>query len=178
MPLNQVEHIYQQYKHDTKAVAFWLASTAKICGYTEDLLASKSWGVIHSKVDQLTEKKRNRTYCERKPFLPYPRRQREEYILALDDMLPLAIFIAQRTDSAVSVPEVFLQTLDRLISLRTRFSQIKTTTSPKANLESDRNHRFFIDILKDVRETLRPAQRSRGRTKLPRLSRRLLMRIF
>ncbi|CAH0050783.1 unnamed protein product [Clonostachys solani] len=175
---NQLEHIYHQYKHDTKAVALWLASTAKICGYPEDLLASKSWGVLHSRLDQLKEEKRKKNGRGRKLSPSSPRTQREEHILALDDILPLAKFIAQRTDPTVSMPEAFSQTLDRLISLRTKFSQMKTITNTKADSESDRNHGFFVGVLKNVRETLRPAQRFRGRTNLPRLSRRLLMRIF
>ncbi|CAG9975571.1 unnamed protein product, partial [Clonostachys byssicola] len=68
------------------------------------------------------------------------RAQGNEYILALDDILPLAKFIAQRTNPTVAMPEAFSQTLDRLISLRTKFNQIKTITNTKADPESDRNH--------------------------------------
>jgi hypothetical protein len=32
---------YKQYKEDTDAVATWLATTAKKCGYAVDLLVNK-----------------------------------------------------------------------------------------------------------------------------------------
>ncbi|CAG9949828.1 unnamed protein product [Clonostachys rosea f. rosea IK726] len=103
---NQLENIYQQYKHDTKAVTLWFASTAKIYGYPEDLVASKSWGVIHSRLDQFNDEIRKEAAHGRKamPLPPHP--QREEYILALDDILPLVQIIAQRTNPAVAMPKV------------------------------------------------------------------------
>ncbi|KAK7215756.1 hypothetical protein V2G26_003759 [Clonostachys chloroleuca] len=174
----QLKHIYQQYKHDAKAVSLWLASTAKRCGYPEDLLASKSWGAIHSRLDQFNDGKRKKTARGQKLMLLPPRAQREEYIWALNDILPLAQFIAQRTDPAVAMPKVASQTLDRLISLRTRFNQTKSSTNKKADPESERNHRFFVGILKNVRETLRPVRRLGRRTKIPRPSRRMLMKTF
>ena len=35
---------YLQYKQDTNAVAAWLATTAKKCGYAEDLLTKNAEG--------------------------------------------------------------------------------------------------------------------------------------
>jgi hypothetical protein len=144
--------IYQQYKQDTDSVASWIASTAKACGYPAHLLASKSWDAPRPKSGRLKGKARKNAHEGGTAGGP----SKFKYIVALDDFLPLAHFIAQCRKPVVSVPDVFSTTLNRLITARSGFSKLMDDHRAKPDPEADQKHSYFVDILEAVRDALRP----------------------
>jgi hypothetical protein len=95
--------IYRQYKQDTDSVAFWLASTAKSCGYPADLLSDP----ILQSAGAKQAPKSGRLKCKARAkaraaggakTAPQPEstdKKSTKYIIAIKDFLPLANFIGQ-----------------------------------------------------------------------------------
>jgi hypothetical protein len=146
--------IYQHYKQDTNAVASWLASTARACGYPGDLLASGSWerpGPVKS--GRLKGKARTQAASQGQT----PTTTTPKYIVALKDFLPLAKFIAGKIGGgSISVPDAFGHTLDRLIATRSSFGARLAEHGAKPDLKADSRHGYFVGILEEVRDALRP----------------------
>ncbi|KAH7304103.1 hypothetical protein B0I35DRAFT_472101 [Stachybotrys elegans] len=111
---------YQQYKKDTDSVAAWLASTAKACGYPSDLLG-----------------KARKDAKKPKSCVSIPLETTPSYLIAVKDFVPLAEFIFASSKPLVSVPQSFVDTIDRVI-------------------HSDASHSYFVEVLKKVRDVLRP----------------------
>ncbi|KAF4877788.1 hypothetical protein CGCSCA1_v003190 [Colletotrichum siamense] len=128
--------VYQQYKQDTDSVASWLASTAKACGYPADLL--KPAGQAKKKAKH---KHKNIS---------------SKYIVALKDFVPLAQFIAGSKKPVVDVPESFVTTINRVINVRSSFSNRLAEQGKQTAFEVEKSHSFFVGILQQVRESLRP----------------------
>ncbi|POS76706.1 hypothetical protein DHEL01_v204908 [Diaporthe helianthi] len=127
--------VYQQYKQDTDSVASWLASTAKDCGYPADLLTS---------VGPVKRKKHNKKASQNK------------HIVAIKDFVPLAEFIAASKKPAAAVPESFVQTINRVINVRSSFGSTLREHGAKPSAEASEKHSFFVGVLEKVREALRP----------------------
>ncbi|KAK9235391.1 hypothetical protein V1525DRAFT_271654 [Lipomyces kononenkoae] len=144
--------VYQRYKQDTDAVASWLASTAKACGYPADLLASKSWDAAQPKSGRL---KGNARKAAREAGTEVPPKA-SKYIVALKDFLPLARFIAQYRDPLVPVPDSFSTTINRLITTRSGFGKLMDDHGTKPDPEADQKHSYFVGVLAAVREAVLP----------------------
>ncbi|EQB44956.1 hypothetical protein CGLO_16239 [Colletotrichum gloeosporioides Cg-14] len=128
--------VYQQYKQDTDSVASWLASTAKACGYPADLLKP---------VGQAKKKAKHKH-----------KNISSKYIVALKDFVPLAQFIAGSKKPVVDVPESFVATINRVINVRSSFSNRLAEHGKKTAFQVEKSHSFFVGILEQVRESLRP----------------------
>ncbi|KAI8242879.1 hypothetical protein K4K53_003506 [Colletotrichum sp. SAR 10_77] len=128
--------VYQQYKEDTDSVASWLASTAKACGYPADLL---------NPVGQAKKKAKHKH-----------KNISSKYIVALKDFVPLAQFIAGSKKPVVDVPESFVTTINRVINVRSSFSNRLAEHGKKTAFQVEKSHSFFVGILEQVRESLRP----------------------
>ncbi|VUC22349.1 unnamed protein product [Clonostachys rosea] len=151
---SQLSGVYRQYKEDTDSVAAWLASTAKSCGYPADLLASPSWDAPQAKKStRLKGKQRKQAKASGKANTAP---KTSKYIVAIKDFLPLADFIAGRTNPSVTVPTVFSQTLNRVITLRTGYGQMRTESGAEPDAEGDEKHGYFVGVLQAVRDALRP----------------------
>lgn len=149
---------YLQYKADTNAVASWLATTAKSCGYAPDLLARENNGQQKASTGRLKGKARkqaretaNQSSAEQKPSAP-------TYTIAVKDFINLAQHIAGFTKPPVSVPRGFATVLDRAIAVRRGHaadlsSQLDQSAKKK---ESDATHTYFLGVLEQVRDILRP----------------------
>jgi hypothetical protein len=152
--------IYSQYKQDTDSVASWLASTAKACGYPADLLTSTpapSAGAPVAKSARLKGKQRKQARQAAKgTAAPAPVSTGPKHIIAVKDFLPLANFIAGRRSPAVSVPDVFSTTINRVITLRSGFGDMMNAEGVVPNAKSDEKHGYFVGILEAVRNALRP----------------------
>ncbi|KAK1987255.1 hypothetical protein LZ30DRAFT_799281 [Colletotrichum cereale] len=94
---------YRQYKQDTDSVALWLASTAKACDYPEPLTGLERQA---PKSGRLKGKQRTKAGGGGKAKTgPKPEpagRKTTKHAIAIKDFLPLANFIANRRDPAVS----------------------------------------------------------------------------
>lgn len=147
--------IYQQYKKDTDSVASWLASTAKKYGYSSDLLTAGNTqqrpGVsVRLKGKARKEaKKQGKTSASAAPTL-------NKYIIAIQDFVPLAEFICASQKPIVSVPDVFSETLNRVISVRSNFGSQLGDEGAAKDEDSDLKHSYFVGILEKVQEVLRP----------------------
>ncbi|EEU43804.1 uncharacterized protein NECHADRAFT_30210, partial [Fusarium vanettenii 77-13-4] len=82
---------------------------------------------------------------------PVPR-----YIISIKDFISLAEYISASKIPALSVPEVFFDTLHRVISVRSSFSAELSRHGAKPDIESDAKHSYFVGILEKVREVLKP----------------------
>lgn len=127
--------VYQQYKHDTDSVASWLASTAKACGYPADLLTT---------VAPVKRKKHNKKASQNK------------HVVAIKDFIPLAEFIAASKKPAAAVPASFVETINRVINVRSSFGSTLREHGAEPSAEASEKHSFFVGVLEQVREALRP----------------------
>ncbi|KAJ4306695.1 hypothetical protein N0V88_000059 [Collariella sp. IMI 366227] len=147
--------VYQQYKKDTDSVASWLASTARAWGYPADLLSSGSWNAPSAPARPGRLKGKERKEACKKEAAAKPK-----YIVALVDFLPLAKFIAGSRRPPVSVPDSFSTTIDRLIKLRADFATRLADHGAEPDAAADARHHYFVGVLTEVRDTLRPRMSS------------------
>jgi hypothetical protein len=133
--------VYQQYKQDTDSVAWWLAETAKACGYPADLLTT---------VGPVKRKKHSNKASQNK------------HIVAIKDFIPLAEFIAASKKPAAAVPESFVETINRVINVRSSFGSTLKEHGAEPSAESSEKHSFFVGVLEQVREVLRPRMPATG----------------
>lgn len=147
--------VYQQYKDDTNAVAAWLASTAKSCGYPADLLSGSS--------SQSTGSKRLKGKARKEAKATAPKSQgsspsisHPDYTIAIKDFIPLAEFVAASQKPVVSVPLAFATTLNRVISTRSGFGGRLAELGNSPSASADSKHSYFVGVLEKVREVLKP----------------------
>ncbi|KAF2204307.1 hypothetical protein GQ43DRAFT_494634 [Delitschia confertaspora ATCC 74209] len=84
---------------------------------------------------------------------------RPSYTIAVKDFTTLADLIAAWNKTPIKVPNTFRATLDRIIAVRKWFSGklsgVSGTKSPTASA-SDKSHSYFIGVLEQVWDVLRP----------------------
>lgn len=132
---------YKQYKEDTDAVASWLATTAKRCGYPSTTTAR-----LKGKARKAA-KTAAATQSSSKPSAP------PKYTVAIKDFIPLAEFIATRTPPVI-VPTTFSSIINRVIRIRSTFDQRISRHGQEADRDSKQKHDYFVSILEKVREVL------------------------
>lgn len=152
LPDNLVS-IYKEYKEDTNAVASWLASTAKSCGYPSDLLGGDP--------PQATGRLKGKARKEAKAAAAKSQgssssSSRPDYTIAIKDFILLAEFVAASKKPVVSVPLAFANTLDRVIATRSRFSNRLAQTGASNDASANSTHSYFVGVLEKVREVLKP----------------------
>ncbi|RSL78304.1 hypothetical protein CEP51_008303 [Fusarium floridanum] len=154
--------VYREYKKDTNSIASWLASTAKECGYPPDLLSNTpcpqqqqqqqqepaKTGRLKGKARAAAKNKAKGTTPEA-PSVP-------RYIISIKDFISLAEHISASKIPALSVPEVFFNTLHRVIAVRSSFSEKLSRHGAEPDIESDARHSYFVGILEKVGEVLKP----------------------
>jgi hypothetical protein len=79
-----------------------------------------------------------------------------KYTLAVKDFVPLASHIAGLEDKAIEVPDYFNAALDRVIQVRSLFSQKLEAAGKAIDVASDSRHAFFVSVLEQVRESIKP----------------------
>ncbi|KAF2179826.1 hypothetical protein K469DRAFT_693714 [Zopfia rhizophila CBS 207.26] len=142
---------YQQYKNDTDTVASWLATTAKRFGFVSET-KSKS-----AKKRGKAKKAENGSHDSPQPPKPTPQ-GRPTYTIAIRDFTVLAEFIASKDQPPIQVPPRFASLLDRAITTRQWFADAISPHLPEdgKNQESEDRHAFFLGVLKQVRDILKP----------------------
>ncbi|KAI1370177.1 hypothetical protein F4677DRAFT_451646 [Hypoxylon crocopeplum] len=142
---------YQQYKNDTDSIAAWLASTAKSCGYSSDILPTNP--VVKGTA-------RLKDACQT-PANPASVRK---YIIKVKDFVPLAEFVASNRD--VSVPHSLFTTLHRVVAARGGFGGKLAEKGAVTDEVSDAKHGYFVSVLEKVEEALKPRMKP-GMTATP-----------
>lgn len=150
--------IYQQYKHDTNVVASWLATTGQGCGY-QDLSKPTEATVGPSK--RLKGKARKAAQAAKITPLKgtgVSEQAPPKHVLAIKDFVPLAQCIAAATKPAVKVPSFFATAIGRVIEARRSFAVFYEQQEKSSDQLSKSNakHSFFLSVLEQVREILKP----------------------
>jgi hypothetical protein len=79
-----------------------------------------------------------------------------KYTLAVKDFGPLATHIASLKDKAIEIPEYLSEALERVIQVRSSFSQKLEAAGKVIDQASDSRHVFFVSVLEQVRDSLKP----------------------
>ncbi|KAL1963061.1 hypothetical protein VTN77DRAFT_8707 [Rasamsonia byssochlamydoides] len=157
---------YLQYKADTNAVASWLATTAKKCGYAPDLLTGNSGkqqqqqqpsgrlkGRARKEAREAAKRSQGGSTTSIKPPGQLP-----TYTIAIKDFISLAEYIASYRRPPVRVPASFVTALNRAIEVRREHGIQLSSHLPEISKKqaADERHNYFIEVLECVREVLRP----------------------
>lgn len=148
--------IYQQYKHDTNVVASWLATTGQGCGYSN---LSKPSEAIAGTSKRLKGKARKEAKAAQSTPIKetgLPEQALPKHVLAIKDFVPLAECIAATTKPMVKVPSFFATAIGRVIEARRSFALFYEQHGKSSDRLSNAQHSFFLGILEQVRETLKP----------------------
>lgn len=157
-----IQSTYKTYKEDTKTVSTWLATNAKKCGYSADLLdrvsASNSTKAVQSST-RLKGKARKKAQASARevPNVAYTSTSKGSaseappYKIQVKEFISLAEYIVSCTKPFVKVPIGLVKALDRAIYLRRNF-RFSTEDSDK----SDEGHVHFVGVLEKTREILKP----------------------
>lgn len=162
MVAESLQSIYQQYKHDTKIVASWLATTAKGFGFSGQFGDSSTSRASNKPSARLKGKERKKAKAEAAPVpsekLSEPSEPpKPKYILAIKDSVPLAEHITKVADAEnIKVPYAFSMALERVIWVRKSFGAKFEHAGRSFDQASDARHSFFVNILERVRHTLQP----------------------
>ncbi|KAI0872584.1 hypothetical protein GGS24DRAFT_430739 [Hypoxylon argillaceum] len=117
--------LYPQYKRDTQAIALWLDKTSRAHGFTGSRNARKRMGA------------------------------KKKYTISISDFRRMADFLS--LIGHIVVPESFRTALSRVIRYRSDYGSYlqrqRHTNTPRDKL-GDKNHLFFIDVLKWVQTVL------------------------
>ncbi|TDZ54975.1 Cell division cycle-related protein res2/pct1 [Colletotrichum trifolii] len=157
--------VYAQYKQHTSYVASWLAQTAKKCGYPKDLLseledassAAPSEPAPEAATLEPKPKSKNKKKKKKKKS-PAGAQQAgtKKYTVAVKEFIPLAHFISTSKNSAAVVPDVFVSSLHHVIKLRKSFSDQLAAHRSRVDKVADDTHSYFVGILEQVRDVLKP----------------------
>jgi len=153
---------YAIYKEDTDSVASWLASTARRCGYSLNLLDNAAGQVSGQKVPKKKKKKKKNN--NGKALNPVDTLTTEDnrsnptpagpvtYTIAIKDFVSLAEHIVAFQKPPVKVPTAFVKALDRAIALRKKHNSWFNDAGQSSKADG---HAFFLDTLERVHQTLK-----------------------
>ncbi|RWA04499.1 hypothetical protein EKO27_g10609 [Xylaria grammica] len=137
---------YEQYKQDTEFVRDWLVSTARSLQCPKNLLPTTT--PITQPEPGGRRKGKARTQAKKRVTSSTLKFPTKNFIL-------LAAYIATK---AVSVPHTFRTRIDHAIALRVTHGINFNDYGHPTNRTSDAGHQHFIEVLKGVREALKPLQ--------------------
>ncbi|KAH0025827.1 hypothetical protein KCU78_g4593, partial [Aureobasidium melanogenum] len=164
MTPDYLQGTYTTYKRDTDAIANWLATTAKRCGFSPEVLKDSDKTSDHSPPQPQPEvestklkgraRKLARDAAAKDGVKSSPLRT---YTIPFKSFTQLASQIVSSSTPAVKVPTVLGTILDRSIAFRKEhnasFKNTKLATDTSSDIDS---HAHFISVLERVRHMLRP----------------------
>ncbi|KAI1357975.1 hypothetical protein F5Y08DRAFT_131633 [Xylaria arbuscula] len=160
--------VYRQYKLDTDAIASWLATTAQVNGYPQQLLQPSGDGP-HKKTPapshRLKGKARLQAVREYHQNLAADKAKlaQKKYTIAIKDFVTLADFILTKQATVGQVPMSFVKTLDRVIRARRGFGDELADYDEIADSGSANSHMYFVGVLEKVRQVMEPLFPSQAR---------------
>ena len=157
-----IQSKYKTYKQDTDAIATWLATKAKQCGYSADLLGqgtaatSSQAAPSSARLKGKARKKGKDAATKGQVSAPdTPARSSEPkssvYTITVKEFITLADFIVGSGKQTVQAPEALAKALDRAILLRNQY-----TSAAGGSVKSDEGHAYFLGVLEKTREILKP----------------------
>lgn len=157
-----IQSSYKTYKQDTNAIATWLATKAKQCGYSADLLTQATAATSSQAAPSSTRlkgnarKKAKGSATKVQVPAPAPSARSDEpkhpvYTIRVKEFITLADFIVGSGKQTVQVPEALAKALDRAILLRNQY-----TSGADGSKDSDEGHAYFLGVLEKTREILKP----------------------
>ena len=157
-----IQSTYKTYKQDTNAIATWLATKAKQCGYSADLLAQATADPSSQAAPRSTRLKgkarKKAKGSATKVQVPAPATSATSdepkppvYTIRVKEFITLADFIVGSGKQTIRVPEALAKALDRAILLRNQYS-----SGFGGSVESDEGHAYFLGVLEKTREILKP----------------------
>ncbi|KAJ1329888.1 DUF6604 domain-containing protein [Microdochium nivale] len=172
---------YVRYKEDTDAIAHWLATTAQSLGFTEGVWvaafaapADPSAGGGRGGGRPKGKARSNNNTGNKSKSQPAPsasalpstvpnsssssspptkKKWPSPIHLKIPEFVPLARFIAAKS---AQVPNWLRPTLDRAIASRSGFGELLQQHGQVLDLQKDYGHKHFVDVLRQVRNILRP----------------------
>ncbi|KAK8170849.1 hypothetical protein BKA80DRAFT_338964 [Phyllosticta citrichinensis] len=147
---------YQQYKEDTNTVASWLATTAQSHGYPQDLLLNQNLNNAHTPCPQSTRRLKGKKRMEAKQAAATSSgaARKPTYVIAINDFIRLAQFIAAKRKPLVKVPVYFTEALERAIKNRKKHGIVAASLTDSK--EANNSHSHFVGVLEHVRKVLGP----------------------
>ncbi|KAF2146868.1 uncharacterized protein K452DRAFT_242024, partial [Aplosporella prunicola CBS 121167] len=142
---------YQQYKNDTNAIASWLATTAKDCGYSGLAEMAPEGGAGSGRPKGKARKKKKKPTSGPAGSSPYT--------ISIKDFTDLAEYIVGTEHPAArTVPPNIIDVLSRTICIRKSFAdQLSPNLSSNfRDTESEKRHSHFVDVLQRVKSILSP----------------------
>ncbi|KAH0162105.1 hypothetical protein KCU67_g6084, partial [Aureobasidium melanogenum] len=166
MTPDYLQGTYTTYKKDTDAIANWLATTAKRCGFSPEVLKDNEKTPDHSPPPPQPQpeaestklkgraRKLARDAVSQEGTKSTPLRT---YTIPIKSFTQLASQNVSSSTPAIKVPAVLGTILDRAIAFRKEhnasFKNIKLATETSSDIDS---HAHFISVLERVRHILRP----------------------
>ncbi|KAL8824663.1 MAG: hypothetical protein Q9191_004901 [Dirinaria sp. TL-2023a] len=154
---------YKAYKEDTNTIATWLATKAKKCGYSADLLdhvdsssSSKTTKASTRLKGRARKEAREAAKAEAASSSKTVQRnasapETPTYIIKVKDFVELASYIVGTSEPYIRVPASLVKVLDRAIELRKQHgSQVEASDAP------DEPHAYFLGVLERIWEILKP----------------------
>ncbi|KAH0360594.1 hypothetical protein KCU65_g9307, partial [Aureobasidium melanogenum] len=164
MTPDYLQGTYTTYKRDTNAIANWLATTAKRCGFSPEVLKDSSKTSDHSPLQPQPEVEPTKLN-ERAHELARDAASKDgaksapprTYTIPIKSFTRLASQIVSSSTPTIKVPAVLGTILDRAIAFRKEhnacFKNTKLATETPSDVDS---HAHFVSVLERVRHILRP----------------------
>ncbi|KAJ3532974.1 hypothetical protein NM208_g8188 [Fusarium decemcellulare] len=152
--------IYQQYKADTNSVASWLVSTAKAYGYPTNLLSPIPGRSSHFNRNinrNMDRPWRRNTSASAKQINSDNPIKIPERILDIKDYILLARFIRDSSKTRSSPPPSFNEAINRAIRMRSGFGSQMAQLGCQPDASADASHAYFVGVLEQVRDIMRPS---------------------
>ncbi|KAJ3044402.1 hypothetical protein HDV00_002294 [Rhizophlyctis rosea] len=160
---------YNKYKADTDTLTQWLAETATSLGYQLRCDRTQAGDALKNPQPPAPQprlkgkaRKQARMQSQSKTT-PAPANTIRKKI-QLAELLPLADFIAASKSITGRVPKAIISVAQRAIEVRKRFADWFQSREEKTaeDVENDRTHQHFIEVLEKVVETLSSTCREKG----------------
>ncbi|KAI4737700.1 hypothetical protein E4T50_11819 [Aureobasidium sp. EXF-12298] len=141
MTPDYLQGTYTTYKKDTGAIANWLATTAKRCGFSPEVLKdSEKTPKLKGRARKLARDAASKDGTKSTPL--------RIYTIPIKSFTQLASQIVSSSTPAIKVPAVLVTILDRAIAFRKEhnasFKNIKLATETSSDIDS---HAHFIFVL-------------------------------
>lgn len=152
---------YKTYKEDTNTIATWLATKAKQCGYSADLLdrdglsnsskATQAPKRLKGKARKKAQDASKGTTSSSEASAKADDVEPPTYMIKVKEFISLADYIVGSSKPLVKVPAALIKVLDRAIKLRKECG-----SAVGGSGKSDEGHAHFLGILEKTRELLKP----------------------
>ncbi|THV88625.1 hypothetical protein D6D27_07148 [Aureobasidium pullulans] len=177
-----LQETYSTYKRDTDSVANWLATTAKRCGYSPEVLIKSENTPVQPKDSQQPEiqpQKTTRLKGKVRKLAKAAAAENETktvkntsssvYTISIKSFITLASQIAEHRKPTVSVPSSFSVILNRAIDFRRKHNEwFRQIDTDDASTDGNNTHAHFISVLERVRDVLKPIMATESAHALPK----------